>query len=234
MTVRFLIAAALGVFVGVALVVQQPLPALGQSPTEEPTKRPYVFATPVFIPTYPNDTSVPPPTRAAPNATPSLATTTATSQPQIGGQTYTVQSGDSLWIISQKVYGNGAKYSLIAEANSITTTTRLRTGMVLKIPGGTPAATVAPIATTIQVMPTLIVLPTPTGVATPSATPTKMAAASGFIPSSLVGPASIAINVVSAVLVLASFSSAVLAYLTYTRARRLRQIAEAKPPLRLG
>ena len=34
-----------------------------------------------------------------------------------GGQTYTVVSGDTLWGISEKYYGNGAEYTRIFEAN---------------------------------------------------------------------------------------------------------------------
>ena len=34
-----------------------------------------------------------------------------------GGWTYTVVSGDTLWAISKKYYGNGAKYNIIYEAN---------------------------------------------------------------------------------------------------------------------
>jgi nucleoid-associated protein YgaU len=33
-------------------------------------------------------------------------------------QTYTVQSGDTLWKISEQVYGNGSKYMKIFEANA--------------------------------------------------------------------------------------------------------------------
>jgi len=33
-------------------------------------------------------------------------------------QTYTVQSGDTLWKISEQVYGNGSKYMKIFEANT--------------------------------------------------------------------------------------------------------------------
>jgi len=34
------------------------------------------------------------------------------------GQTYTVQSGDTLWKIAEEMYGNGSKYMKIFEANS--------------------------------------------------------------------------------------------------------------------
>jgi nucleoid-associated protein YgaU len=35
-----------------------------------------------------------------------------------GPRTYTVQSGDTLWKISQEMYGNGSKYMKIFEANT--------------------------------------------------------------------------------------------------------------------
>ena len=34
------------------------------------------------------------------------------------GRTYTVEAGDTLWAISQKVYGSGGKYMKIYEANT--------------------------------------------------------------------------------------------------------------------
>ncbi|MFT5139403.1 MAG: nucleoid-associated protein YgaU [Lysobacterales bacterium] len=35
-----------------------------------------------------------------------------------GGRSYTVKSGDTLWKISQEMYGNGSKYMKIFEANT--------------------------------------------------------------------------------------------------------------------
>ena len=35
-----------------------------------------------------------------------------------GPQTYTVQSGDTLWKIAEEMYGNGSNYMKIFEANS--------------------------------------------------------------------------------------------------------------------
>jgi nucleoid-associated protein YgaU len=35
-----------------------------------------------------------------------------------GAQTYTVQSGDTLWKISEQLYGNGSSYMKIFEANT--------------------------------------------------------------------------------------------------------------------
>jgi nucleoid-associated protein YgaU len=40
------------------------------------------------------------------------------AEPASGEQTYTVQSGDTLWKISENHYGDGSKYMKIFEANS--------------------------------------------------------------------------------------------------------------------
>ncbi|MCX7838397.1 MAG: LysM peptidoglycan-binding domain-containing protein [Anaerolineae bacterium] len=203
-------------------------PALyAQAPTEEPTKRPYVFPTPIFIPTYPNDTPFPPRATSTPTTT-LTARETPTAEPTTEEQTYIVQPGDSLWIIAQKVYGNGAKYPLIAQANDITTTTRLRTGMVLKIPGGanpvTPTATLAPATPTATLPPTP--LPTPTTTPTP--------APSSGLTESWTDTAAMVLRVLAALCALAGIVSAVSAYLMYARAKRLQLIEEGKPPLRLS
>lgn len=211
----------LGALVGGVLLLSCPA-IYAQAPTEEPTKRPYVFPTPIFIPTYPNDTPFPP--RAI--STPTL---TARAQTTTEEQTYVVQPGDSLWIIAQKVYGNGAKYPLIAQANDITTTTRLRTGMVLKIPGvsvpTTPTATLAPETPTLTALPTA--LPTPT----PSVTPTLVPG--GGLAESWMEPTATILRALAALCALAGIISAVSAYLMYARAKRLQLIEEGKPPLRL-
>jgi hypothetical protein len=74
--------------------------------------------------------------------------------------TYTVQAGDSIYLIAQKMYGQGSKYPLILSANNINENTRLPVGIILKIPLlSTPTATST-------------LLPTPTATfALPSATP---------------------------------------------------------------
>jgi nucleoid-associated protein YgaU len=52
------------------------------------------------------------------------------------GRTYTVQSGDTLWKISQQMYGNGSKYMKIFEANTpmLENPDRIFPGQVLVIP----------------------------------------------------------------------------------------------------
>ena len=52
------------------------------------------------------------------------------------GRTYTVQSGDNLWKISQEMYGNGSKYMKIFEANTpmLENPDRIFPGQVIVIP----------------------------------------------------------------------------------------------------
>ena len=52
------------------------------------------------------------------------------------GRTYTVQSGDTLWKISQEMYGNGSKYMKIFEANKpmLENPDKIFPGQVLVIP----------------------------------------------------------------------------------------------------
>ncbi|GEM_PF-791910 len=194
------------------------------APTEEPTKPPYVFPTPVFIPIYPDDTPVP---RATPVAT------RAPGQPAVGEQTYTVQPGDSPWTIAQKMYGDGTKYPLIMSANNLTSTTRLRVGAVLVIPpvsgsAPPPAPTAAPPAPTFA-PPTLQPTAAPTFAApTPQPTPTSKS----LLPGSSTEIASAAINLLSGILAAGSVISAVLAYFAYARAQRIEQLASGKQPIR--
>jgi LysM repeat protein len=86
----------------------------------------------------------PPPLAAAPTPTPS---------PAPAARSYTVKSGDTLGAIARAMYGNAAKYPLIAQANQITDPSRIWVGQVLTIPPLPDAA------------------PTPVAVATPLPTP---------------------------------------------------------------
>jgi LysM repeat protein len=55
---------------------------------------------------------------------------------------HVVQSGESLWVIARKYYGNGELYNRIAEANGIGSNGRIRAGQTLLIPDvSAPAAT---------------------------------------------------------------------------------------------
>ena len=51
-------------------------------------------------------------------------------------QTYTVQSGDTLWRISEKIYGDGSRYMKIFEANTdlLDSPDRIHPGQELVIP----------------------------------------------------------------------------------------------------
>ena len=50
------------------------------------------------------------------------------------GSSYTVQSGDSLWEIAKKNYGDGSRYTELQEANNISDPNKLAVGQVLTIP----------------------------------------------------------------------------------------------------
>ncbi len=194
------------------------------TPTDEPPKSPYVFPTPVFIPTYPGDT---PAATSAPRST---------GQPA-GPDTYTVQSGDSPWTIAQKVYGNGSKYPVIMSANGLTNTTRLRVGAVLKIPpltGTSPAAAGTPTASALT--PALPAPSTagPSGVSpTPAATPTRTATAASIIPGSIGDALSLAINILAGILVLGATIAGILAFLVYIRTRRMQELNSPKRRLQI-
>jgi LysM repeat protein len=49
-------------------------------------------------------------------------------------RTYTVVSGDTLWAISERFYGDGSKYQLIADASGISNPDLIYPGQVLTIP----------------------------------------------------------------------------------------------------
>jgi LysM repeat protein len=63
------------------------------------------------------------------------ATATATENPAVTeGKTHTVQSGDTLWGLAKKYYGDGSQYPKIASANSIANPNVISVGQVLTIP----------------------------------------------------------------------------------------------------
>src|ERR1700761_2384978 len=49
-------------------------------------------------------------------------------------RTYTVESGDTLWAISERFYGDGNKYQIIADASGISNPDLIQPGQVLPIP----------------------------------------------------------------------------------------------------
>ena len=89
------------------VAVPEPTPAPEPTPTPEPV---------------PGPTPGPIPTPDTPGAA--------------EGRTYTVQPGDSLWKISEEMYGNGSKYMKIFEANKdmLENPDKIFPGQELKIP----------------------------------------------------------------------------------------------------
>ena len=65
-----------------------------------------------------------------------------TAKPPEAARTYTVKSGDSLWAISERVYGNGNDWRRIYEANKdrIKDPDVIQPGWVLDIPAQAGAA----------------------------------------------------------------------------------------------
>lgn len=49
-------------------------------------------------------------------------------------RTYTVESGDTLWAISERFYGDGSKYQVIADASGVPNPDLIHPGQVLTIP----------------------------------------------------------------------------------------------------
>ncbi len=204
-------------------------------PTEEPTKRPYVFPTPIFIPTYPGDNTV---ATAVPAKT-SVATPNASVLPTNSG-TYTVQSGDSPWTIAQKVCGNGAKWSSIVQENSIADSTRLRIGTVLKIPsdcsGGSIVQPTAatPVAPT-SAAPTPVLVSSSVPISTPiSSLRTPASGASSSETNLVVQVGMLAVNVGSGLLFLGSVLAGASAWLVYRRARFVKEMTHMVRRLRVS
>jgi nucleoid-associated protein YgaU len=55
-------------------------------------------------------------------------------EPEPAVRTYTVESGDSLWAIAERFYGDGSKYQAIADASGIPNPDLIQPGQVLTIP----------------------------------------------------------------------------------------------------
>ncbi|BBZ43185.1 lectin [Mycobacterium parmense] len=58
----------------------------------------------------------------------------AEPEPEPAARTYTVESGDSLWAIAERFYGDGGKYQVIADASGIADPDLIQPGQVLTIP----------------------------------------------------------------------------------------------------
>ncbi|MFI5508141.1 LysM peptidoglycan-binding domain-containing protein [Mycobacterium sp. NPDC051804] len=54
--------------------------------------------------------------------------------PRPAPRTYTVVSGDTLWAISERFYGDGSKYQVIADASGVANPDLIHPGQVLTIP----------------------------------------------------------------------------------------------------
>ena len=85
------------------------------------------------------ETDAPPPPEpeaAAPAAAEEPAVEeAAASEPEAeAARTYTVESGDTLWAISERFYGDGNKYQIIADASGIANPDLIHPGQVLTIP----------------------------------------------------------------------------------------------------
>ncbi len=89
----------------------------GKKKDKEETKAEKAQANPPVVQSEPTPT--PPP--AAPTPTPTA-------------RTHTVRSGDTLWDLAVEYYGDGRKYTKIAQANNIPNPNLINIGMELTIP----------------------------------------------------------------------------------------------------
>jgi outer membrane autotransporter protein len=85
------------------------------------------------------ETDAPPPPEpeaAAPAAAeePAVEQAAAAEPEPEAARTYTVESGDTLWAISERFYGDGSKYQIIADASGISNPDLIQPGQVLTIP----------------------------------------------------------------------------------------------------
>ena len=84
------------------------------------------------------ETDAPPPPEPAAEAahaeTAAEHDPTPAPEPEPAARTYTVESGDTLWAISERFYGDGSKYQVIADASGISNPDLIQPGQVLTIP----------------------------------------------------------------------------------------------------
>jgi LysM repeat protein len=75
------------------------------------------------------------PAAQEPAAEPEPAPPEAAPEPaEPAARTYTVESGDTLWAIAERFYGDGSKYQVIADASGISNPDLIHPGQVLTIP----------------------------------------------------------------------------------------------------
>ncbi len=89
----------------------------GKKKDKEETKAEKAQANPPVVQSEPTPT--PPPAAPAPTPT---------------ARTHTVRSGDTLWDLAVEYYGDGRKYTKIAQANNIPNPNLINIGMELTIP----------------------------------------------------------------------------------------------------
>jgi nucleoid-associated protein YgaU len=70
----------------------------------------------------------------APAPEPEAAPAPPPPPPPPAPRTYTVVSGDTLWAISERFYGDGTKYQVIADASGVSNPDLIHPGQVLTIP----------------------------------------------------------------------------------------------------
>jgi LysM repeat protein len=80
------------------------------------------------------ETDNPPPPAAAEEAVAEEAVAEVAPEPEPAARTYTVVSGDTLWAIAERFYGDGSKYQVIADASGIANPDLIHPGQVLTIP----------------------------------------------------------------------------------------------------
>jgi LysM repeat protein len=87
------------------------------------------------------ETDAPPPPEPEAEAAPAAeeahaeeAAETPEPEPEPAARTYTVESGDTLWAIAERFYGDGSKYQIIADASGIANPDLIHPGEVLTIP----------------------------------------------------------------------------------------------------
>jgi LysM repeat protein len=83
------------------------------------------------------ETDAPPPPEPQAEAAPAAEEAhaeEAAAHPEPAARTYTVESGDTLWAIAERFYGDGSKYQVIADASGISNPDLIHPGEVLTIP----------------------------------------------------------------------------------------------------
>lgn len=113
------------------------------------------------------------------------------------GATYIVAEGDTLWSISEKSFGSGYNWTLIAEANNLSGETTLEAGQQLKIPEAPIASTTAQASAEVENTPAPVATLAPTPDASPMAIASVVATpapAASIAPEATSAPVAISIT----------------------------------------